>query len=279
MIKKFTLVAVLMLVSVFAFAQKPVSYGVYLGGVAPLGAMGQGDVQKTTTSPLGDLSKWALDNIKDGKYGYASIGFNLGFDVTVALPVEGLGIFGGVDFFYNSNKSALEECLSDYANYEIQTGYYVSDVKTYTPNFMNIPILFGVNYLHNFSDVFGIWCEAGVGPNFRFITKSEKRTEYSTPIDVMLPDGEIVTIIDKTVGFKYKNAVTLGFKVGAGIMLWDCMSLGIDYYYLGNSKIEATPIYELGGTDYADKVYINKTVKGDNAISAGELALRIGYHF
>jgi len=277
--KKFTLVAALLLISVFAFAQKPVRFGVYLGEATPLGDMSKGTAKKTTEYPLGDLSKWALDNIKEGTEGYAGIGFNVGFDVTVALPVEGLGVFGGIDFFLNTNKSALTDALEEYARNEVKVFDYVSEVKYSKPNFINIPILFGLNYLHNFNNIVGVWGEAGVGPNFRMISRYEKTTDYNRAMDILLPDGELVTCIEKRTGATYKSAVTLGFKLGAGVMLWDRMSIGLDYYYLGSAKIEATAIYELGGTDYADKVYTSKTIKGDNAISASELAVRVGYHF
>lgn len=277
--KKFTLVAALLLISVFAFAQKPVRFGVYLGEANPLGDMSKGTAKKTTTYPLGDLSKWALDNVKEGTEGYAGIGFNVGFDVTVALPVEGLGVFGGIDFFLNTNKSALTDALEEYARNEVKVFDYVSEVKYSKPNFINIPILFGLNYLHNFNNIVGVWGEAGVGPNFRMISRYEKTTDYNRAMDILLPDGELVTCIEKRTGATYKSAVTLGFKLGAGVMLWDRMSIGLDYYYLGSAKIEATAIYELGGTDYADKVYTSKTIKGDNAISASELVVRVGYHF
>lgn len=277
--KKFTLVAALLLISVFAFAQKPVRFGVYLGEATPLGDMSKGTAKKTTEYPLGDLSKWALDNIKEGTEGYAGIGFNVGFDVTVALPVEGLGVFGGIDFFLNTNKSALTDALEEYARNEVKVFDYVSEVKYSKPNFINIPILFGLNYLHNFNNIVGVWGEAGVGPNFRMISRYEKTTDYNRAMDILLPDGELVTCIEKRTGATYKSAVTLGFKLGAGVMLWDRMSIGLDYYYLGCAKIEATAIYELGGTDYADKVYTSKTIKGDNAISASELVVRVGYHF
>ena len=277
--KKFTLVAALLLISVFAFAQKPVRFGVYLGEATPLGDMGNGIAKKTTEYPLGDLSKWALDNIKEGTEGYAGIGFNVGFDVTVALPVEGLGVFGGIDIFYNLNNSALRNALDEYARNEVKVLDYVSEVNYVKPNFINIPILFGLNYLHNFNHIVGIWGEAGLGPNFRMISRYEKKTDYNRAMDIMLPDGEIVTCIEKIEGATYKSAVTLGFKIGAGVMLWNRMSIGIDYYNMGKAKIEATGVYELGGTDYADKIYTSKTIKGDNALSASELVVRVGYHF
>lgn len=276
--KKFTLVAALMLLSVFAFAQKPVRFGVYLGEATPLGDMGSGTVKKTVEYPLGDLTKWALAD-KAGTYGYADFGFNIGFDVTVTLPVKGIGIFGGIDFFYNTNSSELLDCLDEMAKNEVKILDYVSEVKYTAPNFMNIPILFGVNYLHNFNHIVGIWGEAGVGPNFRLISSYAKEREFNTATNIMLPDGEIVTCIQEKNGADYKSAVTLGFKVGAGVMLWNRMSIGLDFYHLGSAKVEATRIYELGGTDYADKLYANKTVTGDNAISASELVVRVGYHF
>ena len=280
--KKFTLVAFLMLVSVFAFAQRPsekkVKFGVYLGEATALGNMGQGTAKKTTDYPLGDLTKWALTNIKEGTDGYAGIGFNIGFDVTVNLPVEGLGVFGGIDFFWNGNKSALSNCLEEYARNEVKVYDYVSEVKYNKPNFMNIPILFGLNYLHNFNNIVGIWGEAGIGPNFRLISRYEKEREYNTAMTIILPNEEAVTCIQERSGAKYKSAVTLGFKLGAGVMLWDRMSIGLDYYYLGSAKIEATRIYELDGTDYS-YAFSEKTLKGDNAISASELVVRVGYHF
>jgi hypothetical protein len=277
--KKFTLVTCMVLLSVIAFAQKPVRFGVYVGEATPLGDMGNGTAKKTTEYPLGDLSKWALSNIKEGTDGYAGIGFNVGFDVTVSLPVEGLGVFGGIDFFFNTNKSALTDCLEEYAKNEVKVLDYVSEVNYTKPNFMNIPILFGVNYLHNFNNIVGIWGEAGVGPNFRLISTYAKVREFNTAMTIMLPDGEVVTCIQERSGAKYKSACTFGFKIGAGVMLWNRMSIGLDYYNLGKAPIEATGIYELGGTDYADKYYTSKTIKGDNAISASELVVRVGYHF
>ena len=275
--KKFTLITALMLISIFAFAQKPVKFGVYVGEATPLGAMSQGEAKKTLDYPLGDLSKWALANI-DGTEGYAGLGFNVGFDVTVALPVEGLGVFGGIDFFFNTNKYALRNCLDEYARNEVKDNILISDVNYKKPNFMNIPILFGLNYLHDFNNIVGIWGEAGIGPNFRIISNYEKTTEFSSVINMMLPDGETVQCIQETTGIDYKSAVTLAFKLGCGVMLWDRMSIGLDFYYLGSAKIEGTRIYELGGTDYAYK-FEDKSFKGKNAISGSELVVRVGYHF
>lgn len=257
--KRFTLVALMMCLSVIAFAQKPVKFGVYLGGAAPLGNLGQGDEVKTdAVHPYGDLSNYALLK-KAGKQGYAGAGFDLGFDVTVNLPVEGLGVFGGLDLFYNSNNSDISDAHETYKKeWEKVVGH--SEFTYSLPNFINIPILFGVNYQHNFNNIVGLFCEAGVGPNFRLISDYEVKYKY-------------VGAEDEKTTYNYKAATTLGFKVGAGVMMWDKMSIVLDFYSLGSAKIEGTAKSEGGGPDTSFEL------KGDNAISASELVLRVGYHF
>lgn len=260
--KKFTLVAALLLVSVFAFAQKPVRFGVYVGGAAPFGQMGEGDeLKKIDMAPYSDFSNWALGS-EAGKQGYAGTGFNVGFDVTVNLPVKGLGIFGDLDFFYNSNSSYVTDAFENYAQELVKTPG-VSELNYALPNFMNIPILFGVNYQYNFNHIVGLFCEAGIGPNFRLISDYEATIKYtgSTP--------------DTKITYTYDSATTLGFKVGVGVMMWDRMSIVADFYSLGSAKINWTEKVEkmpiLG--DYTNDF------KGENAISASELVVRVGYHF
>ena len=263
--KKFTLVAFLMLVSVIAFAQKPVKFGVYVGGVVPFGQMGEGDeLKKIDVAPYSDFSNWALFSDK-GKQGYASTGVNAGFDVTLILPVEGLGVFGGLDFFYNSNSSYVKDAMENYAHEVVKTPG-ISELNYVLPNFMNIPILFGLSYQHDFNNIVGIFCEAGVGPNFRLISSYEETTKYTGSQK------------DTKISYTYDSATTLGFKVGAGVMMWDKMSIVADFYSLGSAKINGTEKIENLPTltGYTD---VKNDFKGENAISASEFVVRVGYHF
>ena len=266
--KKLTLVAFLMLISVFAFAQKPVRFGVYLGEATPMGAFGQGDeIKKSQTHPLGDLSNYALLNEK-GAQGYAGIGANIGFDVTVALPVEGLGVFGGIDFFINANNADIRSHFKDWQK-QLEKEEGVSSAKFNLPNLINIPILFGVNYLHNFNHIVGVWGEAAIGPNFRLITDCKFEEKYTA-----LQSDSNGDYDEYTQTIDYKAATTLGFKIGAGVMLWDRMSIGLDYYSLGSAKISGTEKVK-----YGSRVVRDTDVKGEKAIYAGELVVRVGYHF
>ncbi len=258
--KKFTLVAFLMLVSVLAFAQKPVRFGVYVGEATPFGQMGQGDEIATTgVNAFQGLENYALF-YENGKQGYAGIGFNVGFDVTVNLPVKGLGVFGGVDFFYNTNSSYIKDAYADLAAYMVAMNPFLAEYSYSLPNFMNIPILFGVNYQYDFNHIVGLFCEAAVGPNFRVIGKYEDTEKY-----VGAPDDKVTV--------NYDSATTLGFKIGAGVMMWNRMSIVLDYYSLGSAKIKGTAKVE------SNNITVENKFEGKNDISASELVVRVGYHF
>lgn len=260
--KKFTFVAFLMLVSVLAFAQKPVRFGVYVGEATPFGQMGEGDeIQTTGVNAFQGLENYALFN-ENGKQGYAGYGFNMGFDVTVNLPVKGLGVFGGVDFFYNSNSSYIRDAYEELSVYMVAGDPLLAEYSYNLPNFMNIPILFGVNYQYDFNHIVGLFCEAGVGPNFRVISGCEATEKY-----VGLPDVKIT--------YNYDTATTLGFKIGAGVMMWNRMSIVADFYSLGSAKINWTE----KGENVPILGNYEENFKGKNDISASELVVRVGYHF
>ena len=72
----------------------------------------------------------------------------------------------------------------------------------------------------------------------------------------------------------YDAETTLGFKLGAGVMLWNKMSIGLDYYSLGSAKINGT-----AKTKFGDRVVLEDKFKGENEIYTGELVVRVGYHF
>ena len=56
-------------------------------------------------------------------------------------------------------------------------------------------------------------------------------------------------------------------------MMWDRMSIVLDYYSLGSAKIKGTAKGEYNNTT------IENNFTGKNDISASELVVRVGYHF
>lgn len=253
--KKFTFVAFLMLLSVIAFAQRPVRFGVYVNGISPMGDLGAGDkINKNDASPL---CNYALMD-EDGSQGYADIGGGFGFDVTLPIA-KGIGVFAGADMFYNSNKSELKDFFEETS----QDYVAIPGIKSFSytlSNFVNIPLFIGMSYILNYENNFTFFAEAATGPNFRFITDYKTETKHDNG------DESKNTI-------EYNYATTFGFKFGAGVMMWNRMSIVLDYYSLGSAKVSGTDSDKVGSTTYEYKF------DGKKDLYSSELVLRVGYHF
>lgn len=261
--KKTLLLAVLMLLSVVGFAQA--QFSLYGGGAFPMGKLKAGELKDKYPE------KWALINEK-GDQGYAGIGFNLGMDILFPInSVDGLGITLGADFFYNGYNSELKDWVSDLQDSGDSTYDSFSFKK---PKIMNIPVMLGARYLYETSDNFGIFGEAAIGINMRMISSAKIEYEYEDSYGYGYYD------VTESYTYKYKTAVTFAFKVGAGIMIAEHLSIGIDYYALGKSKVNAKINYEYEDNDPNDPWSIEESSKfKSKALSCSELAVRIGYHF
>lgn len=264
--KKFTLVALLVFTSTFAFSQ--FRFEVRLGDAIPMGDFGSGTISKTADYPYGDLTHWSLNNV-NGKDGYAGMGVNLGFDATYMLPVKGLGVMLGIDLFFNGLNSDMYTCLNDYTTWlEHEIGIREADITK--PYYFNIPIMIGANYTYSFNDTYGIWGEVALGPNFRLVSNSELKIDYEIPVI----DDEGNRFIERIQTQEFKSATTFAFKIGAGALFWNRMSVGIEFVSLGSKAVEWTYIDKHGGIEYSRHDYT-----GNKAMSASEFLIRIGYRF
>lgn len=273
MIKKLTLLAFLAVLGTSAFAQ--ISYGFYAGATSPMGDLGQ---TKTISGAddLDNIYNWCLFDA-DGKYGFAGIGFNVGFDMALQIPnVQGLSAIASFDIMYNNSNSDITTYFEEYPKSANIFGVAFG-VSSKAPQWLNFPLLFGVSYKYDLGSAFGIFCEAALGPNFRKISTLEFTEDYFGTVYYMI--GVLnIPVTKKEVVYDYDLAVTFGFKVGAGIMLWnDRISLGVDYYSLGSSKIKGKSKIKLDGKDYTTE--IGGHFEGNNSISSSELVFRVGYHF
>ena len=252
--KKFTFVAFLMLLSVIAFAQRPVRFGVYLNGISPMGDLGEGDkINKNAANPLMDYALWS----EDGKQGYADIGGGIGFDVTLPIA-KGVGVFASADMFYNTNKKDLKDFYEE--NSQDMVGPVVNKFTYSLSNFINVPLFIGVSYILNYENNFTLYAEAATGPNFRLVT------DYKDEITYAGGDTEKLTI-------DYDVATTFGFKFGAGVLMWNRMSIVLDYYSLGSAKITGTTSVKSGSTT------VDTKFDGKKDVYSSEMVLRVGYHF
>jgi hypothetical protein len=251
--KRFSFVTFLMLLSVIAFGQKTVDFAVYLNGAVPMGDLGAGDrIKNYDTRDYAMLSE-------EGRQGYAEYGGGLGLDVTFHLP-KGFGILAGCDYFANLNKSEIKDCFDDWKDEIEETPGASYSYKL--PVVMNIPLYIGVNYTANRDKNFTFYAEAATGPNFRLISDFKEEYKY---------DDNLMDDVTETVD--YKSATTFAFKFGAGVLMWNRMSVVLDYYSLGSAKVEGT------GTTKIGAVANDEPFKGKKNLKSSELVLRVGYHF
>jgi outer membrane protein W len=116
----------------------------------------------------------------------------------------------------------------------------------------------GVNYTYNFNNKFGLFAEAGLGPNLRIITKYERYEESTSR--------------KTTTTIEYDPKISLAYQVGAGIELSKRITIGIDYYSLGSAKVKyeyTRKVKPDGSTDHN-----NDTFK---RITPTMVMLRVGF--
>lgn len=225
-------------------------FSIYAGGAFPMGNYKAG---KMTDNVPAD---WAL-LFTDGNKGYAGIGYNIGWDALIPVSRNGLGIFLGMDYFFNGHNKDIKAFISDY-----------NDVIDKAPKVHNItPLMFGLRYLGSINKNFGIFVEVGGGPNIRLISKMELSfTEVHY--------GDYYEINET---LNYDPALTFAFKVGAGMMIARHLSLGVDFYSLGSAQVKGKDEYNIYSTFYGSESG-SETFKTKD-LECAELVLRLGCRF
>ncbi|MBO4488077.1 MAG: hypothetical protein J5741_00275 [Bacteroidales bacterium] len=170
-----------------------------------------------------------------GQNGGAMFGASFGVKYTYSfqntkMEHSGLGIFIAADGMWNPMNKNLRDMYDN--------------LRVTKPMYVNVPIIVGLNYTTQFSDVIGIWAEGGIGADLFFKT----------------PEGTENALT------KYKMNAEFAAQVGAGILLVRTISLGAHYYWLGTHNVMVQDNAFLGGiTDYQMKT--------------GVWAFKLGFHF
>lgn len=179
-----------------------------------------------------------------GEDACATVGFNAGLGYNYAIAGDNLKLAVGVDFFYNSIKKSVDEKF-----------VFLHDYMSSRFSYINVPLMVGLNYTYpiNFG-TWGIYAEAMVGGNLRFITPcivEEDIFHTTTEINCepsLLPSGK--------------------FEVGT--VFNELISIGLAYNYLGTKTVRGDNIFE--------GVKLNSyTTK--KRMSTHLLSLRVGIHF
>lgn len=223
--KKFSLVllvAMLLGGVMTVSAQKRDHHGisVHVGGVLP--------VQEFNNTPAYFLPG-VNDRAFNGK-GAATFGASLGLKYNYVFDF-GLGVFASADLMWNMVNKSVREVYNN-----------ASCTK---PMYVNVPIIVGVNYITDFSDIVDVWAEAGIGCDL--FLKTQEGWSNST--------------------IKYKMNAAFAAEVGAGVTFIDLISVGIHYYWLGCQSVK------VDGITY-DETYVIA-----NKMKVGQVAFKVGFHF
>lgn len=125
------------------------------------------------------------------------------------------------------------------------------------PNYFNIPILVGVKYRYDLTDIIRPFAEASIGFDMMFIS--------SNGYDNVTYNG-----VNNYLHYSYKPTGSLAWSLGAGTYLGENVSVGLYYIDLGSThRIQYT---SRSYNEDPSNLQVQKR-------HLGELALRIGFHF
>ena len=145
----------------------------------------------------------------------------------------GLGVFLSADAMWNAMNKKLRETYDDQ--------------ECTHPQYVNVPIMAGVSYTTQFSSVFGIWVEGGIGADLFFKT----------------PEGW------KNSTTEYKLNAEFAVEGGVGFIFGRTVSIGAHYYWFGThdvrTKVQRYHEVELPNNSYSMKM--------------GVWAFKLGFHF
>ena len=138
--------------------------------------------------------------------GGAGKGFSAGIDVAYAMPfLSDLSVILEAEFMQSEPNADVKKYHEAH-----------NDIDHTLPKYRNIPILAGVRYSYPIGKYYDLYGEALGGVNIRSITP------YTYGASV----------------FTYDNATTMAFRLGAGVIVRDLVSLGASFSMMGKAPLE-----------------------------------------
>ena len=239
------------------FAQS--TFTLKLGASFPQGKFGEGDE-----------NRWGLSS--NDKRGGAGTGFSVGGEWVKAVSgVEGLGVLFSVDAIYNGLNSDCKESLDELEE-ELEEDDSFTDFSLSRPNYINIPMMVGLNYNYVLNGNLSVFGNAGIGANVRIITPPA--LEYEVEYSYGRGGSEE--------SYYFTPTVALSWRIGVGMKINDKFSISLEYYALGNSKVKGKHEWK-EFFYYTDNSYDSEYDRGSEDFKYGKinptmLLLRFGIY-
>ena len=119
----------------------------------------------------------------------------------------------------------------------------------------------GLNYIYALNGNLSVFGNAGIGANVRIITPSVEEYEY----------GYGSHGVECKDVYYYQPSLTLSWCIGAGVSINNKLSISLDYYVLGESKVEGKEVQK-----YSDNIRSSDFTIGK--INPTVLLIRLGFY-
>ena len=215
--KSFRLIALVVMLFMGGQAMAQTRSAIFLGASFPV----------KNYAVFNDFNDFALTSTDTDDAG-AGIGANVGFKWYFNVGVKGLGIMLSADGLYNGPNANLKTAYREKeTNYD---GQFIDGSFKYNtkPQYINVPIMLGLNYIYHVNSSFGIYAEAGLGGNMRFITKMESVNKGS----LLGVETKVTSTQCYDMGFGFAWQAGIGIEAGRNFMI------GCSFYDLGKTQIK-----------------------------------------
>ena len=260
------------------FAQKD-GFSLHLSGVFPNGKFGEFDEVKD-----GSIKRIGALFHEQSKTGAAGTGFGLGFKYQLPIPkIDGLRFLVGAELMWNSLCADAKEHIDEIV--EAQKSATMADqidINTTLPNYMNIPLMAGLNCSFGLTDKVKLYGEFGVGLNVRISTKFMIEIQEEVN-DYNYEENYGYTAYERHAEgvYVYDNTTSFAYQLGVG-MLFNRVSIGLHWYNLGSANVKGKVEETISVNDYisGDNSYDNDSESFTwKKLSTSMLTLKIGFHF
>jgi hypothetical protein len=223
---------------------------------------------------------YGADELEIG-YGAAKKGFNASMKLHIPIYRSNnhsdiLGILLKFNFLYNGIddkekrdfRNQLEEMADEFNAYYGTYAYYYQ-IEKYS-SYQNFSFMFGFDYTHYFSKPFALFAELNAGFNVAHISSSVIKNLYGGSF--VYSEGYTNYYSEDQTNITFKSKLNFVFEAGAGIFVFDHISLGV--FYTGYTPFQVTPKMEAISHYGTDEMEVTS-----NKLKISALSVQLGIHF